>query len=180
MAFSFEEGGVRFELDVPAAVRWENHAAWTSGVGKLPTAQPVDFAALLADHGVCLFEAKDFRGHQGDLKKKLRSSELVRRVASKFRDSLAGLAWAAGRADADVQRISAALFRREPPKLLCVAWADHDGDAALADALRGALQTELPRGMVCKVVVTSLEIEKTTKHPLQWLSATSLPRKRSR
>lgn len=179
MAVAFDEGGVRFTFDLPAAVRWESHTAWTQGVGKLATAQPVDFAALLDDEGICLFEAKDFRSHQPALNKKLRSNELADRVAAKFRDSLAGLAWCAGRSgDGSVERISGALFRREPPKVLCVAWTDHDGDAAIADTLRGAIEAALPRRMVCRVVVTSLALEKTTSFPLDWLSAVSLPRKK--
>lgn len=173
---TFDEGGVRFSFDVPAAVRWESHAAWVSGVGKLKTAQPVDFVALLPDDGLCLFEAKDFRAHQHDLKKKLRSNALAERVASKFRDSLAGLAWAAGRTDRTVERISGALFRRKPPKMLCVAWTDHDADPAIADSLRGAIESALPRNMVCRVLVTSLAVEAVSTSRLPWLTASSLPR----
>ena len=178
MVVELDEGDVRFTFDVAAAVRWESHLAWTRGVGSLPAAQPVDFAVLLPDDGICLFEATDFRGYSGALRAKVRSGTLAARTAAKFRDSLAGLAWATGRSDASIGRIGGALFRRQPPKVLCVAWLDEDGgDPAIADAIRGEIEHALPRRMVCEVLVTSLRLESDPRRRLPWLDARSLSRK---
>jgi hypothetical protein len=149
------------------------------GIGRVQGAQPVDFAAMLLDEAVALVEAKDYRRHATALKKKLSSGELAHRIASKFRDSLAGIIWSGARetTSSDVERILGGLFRREPPKLLLVVWLDDDlNDPAIADSVRSEIESRLPRKLVYRIVVTSLRLEKESKHPLSWLRATSLPK----
>ena len=90
-----EEGRLRFEFDAQwqAAVKWDDSLAYRKGIGLLPGTRAVDI--VCRSKGRCvLIEVKDFRGHRIENKPRV-AGELQQEVASKVRDSLAGILGAA-------------------------------------------------------------------------------------
>jgi len=132
------EGDLQFEFDdaVWTALKWDEHAAYIHGIGKLqgaitdtsktpPERRPegtkaVDIVALHA-HGLYLIEVKDFRRHapQNAFRQE---EELPLEVGLKVRDTVAGLVGAhtSGRASGRLAPFARALL--EGPPVQVIAW----------------------------------------------------------
>lgn len=89
MSRRFDEEGVRFDFGPSWDVeKYDASTAYRKGLERLNGSRAVDFVAALADKSLTLIEVKDYRGHRG---RRPRDGELTDVVATKVRDSVAGL-----------------------------------------------------------------------------------------
>lgn len=177
-AYTVREGGVEIEISsAKSVVKWDGHAAFRQGIGKLSGTKAVDIAVRTDDDRVVLMELKDFRGHAIENRPRLKSGDLALEVAVKVRDTLAGITWALarGHADAAMERLAEAAFLRGTSKLLVVLWLDQDdrADPVAASALQAEIQQHLR--LPAKVLVTSLKLHSETnaKAYYPWLTIRS-------
>src|SRR6185437_16697732 len=78
-------------------LKWDNDHAFIEGIGKVQTACAIDLLAVLNRSTLYLIEVKDPRGYRIKYRKTIKSGEIVDIVATKVRDTLAGLPWARDR-----------------------------------------------------------------------------------
>jgi hypothetical protein len=89
------EDAIVLEFDTERWLKWDDHAAFTAGLGRLPHTKAVDICADVAGEGAVFIELKDFRAAATQNAPRIRSGELAREVAEKVRDTLAGLLYVA-------------------------------------------------------------------------------------
>ena len=145
------EGALRFEFDdeVWNALKWDEHAAYIHGIGRLQGAltdvaktppvkrsegtKAVDIVALHA-HGLYLIEVKDFRGHAQQNAYR-QEDELPLEVGLKVRDTVAGIVGAhtSGRHSGLLAPFARALIEGRPVQV--IAWI-LDGTSGSANLRR--------------------------------------------
>jgi hypothetical protein len=171
-AFNVTEGGVRFEFEAEAVLKWDDHDAFIQGIRRLPGTKAVDFVVTLSTGQLALVEVKNFRGHRIENRDRITTGELAKEVAAKARDSIAGLLWASEREhdDGSVSVPALRVSRKDVPKVLVVFWLDDDrADAAVASALLREISKNLRSHVSAKVIVTSRRLERAARCPLDWL-----------
>jgi hypothetical protein len=90
-----------------------------------------------------LIEVKDPRGYRIKYKKVLTSGEIVEIVATKVRDTIAGLPWARDRVPSNhLTPFLNALYVARPTRVMVVLWLE-DADAALALSIKGPIEKKL-------------------------------------
>lgn len=146
MTIDFEiEGRLKFAFDANSWVvlKWDADSAYVHGLGKVPTACAIDLIAVLNRSTLCLIEVKDPRGYRIKYKKTITSGEIVEIVATKVRDTIAGLPWARDRLPSGhLTPFLNALFVERPTRVTVVLWLE-DADPALALAIKGPIERKL-------------------------------------
>lgn len=96
MTRTFREGDFELSFDESwsSVIKWDEENAYRDGIHRLPSSRAVDFCGLRGD-GLVLLELKDFRGARIENKPRLLGDDLHQEVATKVRDTLAGLIGAA-------------------------------------------------------------------------------------
>jgi hypothetical protein len=119
----------------------------------------VDVLCLLDEADVWLIEVKDFRGHRIENRNRISTGALAIEVATKVRDTLAGVVWSVGRdADRNVERIASAFVNRDRD-VCAVLWVEEDrSNAASASVLAAQIKAALRLSGV-RVFVTSRALE---------------------
>jgi hypothetical protein len=146
MTLDFEiEGRLKFAFDPKRwiAVKWDEDQAFVAGIGKVKTARAIDLLALLNRSTLYLIEVKDPRGYRIQYKKTLSSDEIIDIVATKVRDTIAGLPWARDRVESDHLRpFLRALFIERPVRVVVVLWLE-GADPLQALSIKGPLEKRL-------------------------------------
>lgn len=123
---AFPEQNILFIFDDDwVCEKWDDHATYRKGIGKLRGTQAVDFLGV-CDSAIYLIEVKDFRGHRIDGKDKAHWSD---EVACKVRDTLAGIVGAAisGEPREDIVACCVDVLEgRDRNKVHVVAWILED------------------------------------------------------
>jgi hypothetical protein len=170
----FRERGL--ELRFPAAsrvLRWDADAAYRDGLRRRAGTKAVDFCVVTPSDEPVLLEVSDLRGHRIENKRHVGSGGLALEMAQKVRDTIAGLVWACERDLTTFERYERLVSRfvNRHAKLDVILWLEEDRpcDPASADALRSAIHGRLRAWLNARVVVTSRQLERLTKHPLQWV-----------
>src|SRR6185312_4258733 len=89
---TIDEGRLRFIFgDVWQIDKYDECTFYRKRICALDEAKAVDFAGIGPGPAVYLIEVKDFRNHRIENKPKFKNQDLVLAVASKVRDSVAGL-----------------------------------------------------------------------------------------
>lgn len=175
MAQQFIEGALALDFEDNAViVPWDKHAAYQA-VQRLPS-KAVDFC-VLHTLGVAVLECTDYRGFPIELRNARKgSSALALEVATKVRDTIAGMVWNAGRGMSDVDRWTKGCTAIEQ-KLEVVLWLEEDppADPAIAAALGSAIRGQLKPWLNARVVVTSTLLEEKAKRPLSWVLVSRVP-----
>ncbi len=171
----FDEGALRFIFDENWHVlKWDAHRAFLSGIHKLEGSKAVDFLGVHVEDPMFI-EVKDFRGYHHENKERLSTGDLVREVAAKVRDSLAGLIWACDRDELDEGEL-----RLLVEKLMCRGVKVRvvlllEEDRALTPPSASALGESIRRGLKWlnpKVIVASQSL--LADKPLSGLSVRNL------
>jgi hypothetical protein len=177
VTLELDEKRLRFSFDDDwRVVRWDRHPAYTDGIRALPGTKAVDFVAVHRGEPHFI-EVTDFREHRIETKQQLASGDLVDEVASKVRDTLAGLIWACGRAPLDERHLASfvgpLVYRSR--KVPVIVWLEEDRlpDGAELDVLQVAIKKKL-LWLNAKVLVTSRLLAE--QKPLPGVLVTSLPR----
>ena len=174
MTVEISEGALVLELDAERCLKWDGHAAYKNGVGRLPHTNAVDICASVAGDGAVLIEIKDFRGAT-----KPAASDLARAIADKARDTLAGMLWACSRGLSERfhEALVAELLERKKQRV--IFWMEENQlDAAAASALQDRIRQELRPHIRADVLVTSSLLETKSSKPLPWLRVRGLPSQR--
>lgn len=176
MSFTHDEDRLRFTFDDDWRVlKWDAHAAYLDGLQRYQGTRAVDFFGLYLG-APCFIEVKDFRRYRIENKRRLTSGELAEEVACKVRDTLAAMAWAAGRAPLDSGEIITFLHPlvNRADKIPVVLWLEADRPLVPPEAstLAEGIKREL-RWLNTKVVVTCRAF--ADEKPIHGLTVTSLP-----
>lgn len=180
MTFAHVENKLRFVFDDGWSVlKWDEHRAYVDGLQPHQNTKAVDFLGLHLQTTPWFIEVKDPRGHRIEYKPQLADGSLLKAVAEKVRDTIAGLVWAHQRVPfgrAELMPYVRALFQREPAaRAFVVLWLEQDRllRADEASALQDALKRELS-WLKPKVLVVNRAIA-GEQGPVPGLSVESLP-----
>lgn len=176
MSFAHDEDKLRFSFDDNWKIlKWDSHAAFLNGLGRVQETKAVDFVGLYIGDPFFI-EVKDFRGHRIKNKDRLSNGDLAREVACKVRDTVAAMIWACNRVPLDQSELRGYLrpLLQGGKKVPVVLWLEEDRPLApaLASALAEAIKRELT-WLNPHVVVTCRSL--ADKKPLHGLTVTSLP-----
>lgn len=180
MTFVHVENNLRFVFDDGWTVlKWDEHRAYVDGLQPHQGTKAVDFVGLRLQATPWFIEVKDPRGHRIEYKPQLADGSLVKAVAEKVRDTIAGLVWAHQRAllgRDELMPFVRALFQREPrARAFVVLWLEQDRPlrpdeaTALQDALKRELSWLNPKVLVVNRAIAG------EHNPVPGLSVESLP-----
>jgi len=177
MTIDFEiEGRLKFSFDANSWVvlKWDADRAYIDGIGKTPTACAIDLVAVMNRSTLYLIEVKDPRGYRIKYKKILTSGEIVEIVATKVRDTIAGLPWARDRVPSThLTPFLNALYVERPTRVMVVLWLE-DADAALALSIKGPIEKKLA-WLKPTVHVLNRSLIRLRPEVLAGLDVTSMP-----
>lgn len=135
MSQVFDEGCLRFKFGESWNVeKYDDSPAYRKGIERLDESKAVDFIAAHANRILFFVEVKDFRGSKAEQRQRLREGQLDHEVATKVRDSIAGLVAAhrnASEPERWEQHIDLLVNRDRDIKI--ILWMEGHALAALAD-----------------------------------------------
>jgi len=179
MSVEIREGAIALSIESDRFLKWDDHPAFIEGVRRLGDTKAVDVCVNVEGEGAVFIEMKDFRAAAIENSVRVTSDKLAHEVASKVRDTLAGLVWACARGLSEPFHESLTRAFLERPKALVVLWLETDRpDIGGASALQDSIRSLLKPHIVAKVIVTSTLLEQQSSSPLRWLRARGLPSQR--
>jgi hypothetical protein len=178
MTIDFEiEGRLKFAFDANNwnVLKWDADQAYVDGIGKIATACAIDLIAVLNRSTLYLIEVKDPRGYRIKYKRTISSGELVEIVATKVRDTIAGLPWARDRVSPShhLTPFLNALYVQRPTRVAVVLWLE-DADAAQALSLKGPIERRLT-WLKPSVYILNRNLIASKPEILAGLDVTSMP-----